>query len=428
VRLARPAEDVRRHNAALVLACVGEQPYPGDVADCPQSRPGGHAGVDGDAARVGGDADRLQPDALDPESSTGRNQEAITTGLRPVRQLQDVFPAVQAGCRRRHAQPKLDALRPEGLGDALAQSARLPRQQVIGALDHRDSRAHPGEGLRHLHADGATPEHQQSPRNLGEAGDLPVGPQAGQLCQAGHRRNRRVGSGGDDNVLRGIGRPVDRDGVRAGQPAATAHHLDTGTPSPRHLPGVVVIGHLEIAPGERRRYIHTAGDGFAGAGCSARRRQRFPRSQQGLGRDAAPVRAFPTEQLALHNGDMRTARGERRGTVFPRRSGAENDHIKIGTHGHRPPSSSESRQIDADLTTLTPFAASSTQGNSLAQCLVPERSAFARSWTPRQTREATRGFPGRVLAPRSGTVNGRPAGGHESGGRSVTSGRLFSHS
>ena len=83
VGLARLAEDVRRDDVALVLPDVGQRPDAGDVADRPQALARAQARVDGDAARVGLDADGLQAEPLDARAPAGGDEQPVAAQLRP---------------------------------------------------------------------------------------------------------------------------------------------------------------------------------------------------------------------------------------------------------------------------------------------------------------------------------------------------------
>src|SRR4051812_44468259 len=71
---------------------------------------------------------------------------------------------------------------------------------------------------------------------------------------------------------------------------------------------------------------------LAGTWDGAHRLERLTRAEQGLGRDAAPVRALPAEQLPLHDGDAQTSRGDGGRAVLPGCSAPENDRVIAGGH------------------------------------------------------------------------------------------------
>ena len=61
------------------------------------------------------------------------------------------------------------------------------------------------------------------------------------------------------------------------------------------------------------------------------------RAQQGLGRDARPVGALATDELAFDDGDAQTALGQRAGAVLAGRAGAEDDDVVVGHAGGSAP-------------------------------------------------------------------------------------------
>ena len=154
-----------------------------------------------------------------------------------------------------HAERKLDAVAPQDLAERLAERRGLARQHVLGALDERHLAAEAAHGLRHLDADRPAAEHEQAPRDGLHAGHLAVRPDALELAQARDRRHDRVGAGRDHDVLGRVRHAVDLDHARPGEPAASAQQVDAGAGEPALLPGVGVVRHHEVAPGERRRDV-----------------------------------------------------------------------------------------------------------------------------------------------------------------------------
>ena len=137
-------------------------------------------------------------------------------------------------------EPQLDAVRGQRLADGLAERARLTGEHVLAGFDECDRRAQACERLGQLDADGPAAEHEQPLRDVGEGRGLAARPHAVELAQAGHRRDHRVRAGGDDDVLGRVGLAVHRDGVRSGQTAVSAQHVDAGLARPRLLSRVVV--------------------------------------------------------------------------------------------------------------------------------------------------------------------------------------------
>ena len=119
-------------------------------------------------------------------------------------------------------------------------------------------------------------------------------------------------------MLGGVANAVDLHHARPGQPPATAKQVDAVIGEPTLLTGVGVVGDHEVSPGKDgldvdlrrgRRVVRTV-HGLA-------------RSQQRLGRNARPVRALATDQLALDERDAQTALCERAGAVLARRAAAD---------------------------------------------------------------------------------------------------------
>ena len=99
--------------------------------------------------------------------------------------------------------------------------------------------------------------------------------------------------------------------------------------------GVRVVRDHEVPPGERRRDVDLR----------ARRRlvcvvHGFTRAKQGLGRDARPVGALATHELAFDDGDAQTALRQRAGAVLAGRAGAEHDDVVVGHDGSSSPACS----------------------------------------------------------------------------------------
>ncbi len=99
--------------------------------------------------------------------------------------------------------------------------------------------------------------------------------------------------------------------------------------------GVGVVRDHEVTPGERRRDVDLR----------ARRRlvrlvHGFTRAKQRLGRDARPVRALATHELAFDHGDAQTALRQRAGAVLAGRPRAKHDDVVVGHDGSSSPACS----------------------------------------------------------------------------------------
>src|SRR6266511_5451893 len=199
------AEDVGGGDAPLVLADVGQRPDPGYVADRPDAVAGPHPGIDLDALPPGLDPDGVEPDAVGACASARRNQQAVAAQVALVLELEHEVLAVAPRARGVLAEAQLDPVGGEDLAKRLAERARLARQQVILALDERDLRAEAADRLGELDPDGPPAQHEQPPRGLFETRGFAACPQSVELVESRDRRDRRVRSGGDDDVLRLVG-------------------------------------------------------------------------------------------------------------------------------------------------------------------------------------------------------------------------------
>src|SRR5262249_22570994 len=188
---ARLAEEVRCDDPALVLPDVGQLPDAVDVADRPEALARAKARVDGDAARVGSDADALEADSLDARAPAGRGEEAIAAQRAAVVELERVVLALAARAGRVHAERDFDAVPAQDLGEGFAEASGLAAEQVLAALDECDFAAEATHGLRHFHADRPSAEHEQPAGHGLHARHLPVRPDALEAAQTRHGRDDR---------------------------------------------------------------------------------------------------------------------------------------------------------------------------------------------------------------------------------------------
>ena len=207
---------------------------------------------------------------------------------------------------------------------------------MLAALDERDLAAEPAHGLRHLDADRPAAEHEQAARDRLHAGHLAVRPDPVELAKSRDRRDDRVGAVREDDVLGRVAHAVDLDDAGAGEPAAAAQQVDAVVREPPLLARVGVVGDHEVAPGERCLDVDLAGRG----GVASRACDRLAGPQQGLRRDARPVRALAADELALDERDAQTALGECAGAVLARRAAAHDDDVVVAHVGSSPPACS----------------------------------------------------------------------------------------
>ena len=132
--LARLAEDVRGDDLALVLADVGEQPNPGDVADGPQPLPGAQLRVDPDAMLVERGADRLQAKPGYPRTPARGRQQPVPAQFPVVLEDQDVVGTVTPRGDHVYAEHQFDAVAAQLLTESFAERRWLVGQQVPGGF------------------------------------------------------------------------------------------------------------------------------------------------------------------------------------------------------------------------------------------------------------------------------------------------------
>ena len=277
--------------------------------------------------RVGLDADGLKAEPEHPRTPAGGDEQPLAAQLASVVDLDDIVLAVASCGARVRRQDELDALTAQNLAERLAQRRRLAPEHVLGHVDHRHLAAEPTHGLRHLHPDRPATENQQTAGNGLHRRHLAVAPDTVELAQARHGRHDRIGAVGENHVLCGVAHAVDLDDPGAGEPPAAAQQLDAAIGKEALLAGVGVVGDHEVTPGERRLDID-----LRGRGGLARPMDRLARPQQRLRRNAGPVGALPSHELALHDRHAQTALRQRARAVLARRAAAEHDHVIVAAH------------------------------------------------------------------------------------------------
>src|SRR5262249_8888400 len=161
----------------LILADVRELPDAVHIADRPQALACAQPRVDRNSATVGFDSDSLQADVCDAWAASGGDEQPITTQLATVIEFQDgLIPFASRG-RRAYAQRDFDAVTTECVGECFPQRPGLAREYVRGAFDEHRFAAQSLNRLRHLHADRATAEHDQSTRDSLHARRVTTRPQ-----------------------------------------------------------------------------------------------------------------------------------------------------------------------------------------------------------------------------------------------------------
>ena len=192
---------------------------------------------------------------MDPWAPARGHEQPVATQLAPVLELEDVVLVVAPRGGRAHGQDDLDALTAQDLAERLAQRRGLTAEQVLGLLDHHRLAAESPHGLRHLDADRATAQDEQTAGNGLHPGRLAVGPHPVELVHAGDRRHDRVGAVGEHDVGGCVALAADLHDARAGEPAGAAQEIDAVVRQPALLSGVGVVRDHEVAPRERRVHV-----------------------------------------------------------------------------------------------------------------------------------------------------------------------------
>ena len=232
------------------------------------------------------------------------------------------------------AEAELDALGPERFAQGLAEWLRLAGEHAIGAFDERHRGAHAGHGLGHLHAHGPASEHEQTVRDLGEAGHLAVGPHAFELTEAGYWWDHGLRARGDHHMLGGMLVVAHHHAPGTDQPCRATQQVDVLVRQVGGLGRVVVVRDHEVAPLEGGFGAHAAVHGLPRSRHLACRLQRLARAQQRLGRDAGPVVALAAHELALNDGHPEAAIGQMACAVLA--AGARPNHDDVVAHPASP--------------------------------------------------------------------------------------------
>ena len=301
-------------DACLVLALVGQQGTAVGVADDVQP-PAVHAGRTQVVVHLhvptGLEADGVQAQVVGQRTPADGDEDLVTGH----------GPAVLQGRRDGRVVGGPFGLHHPGAGDdrdphllqrvleLLTGEDFLARDQPILHLHDGDLlAAEPPHRLGHLDADHPATEDDQAGRDLLGLGDVAVGP-APDIAQPVDRRNRRPRADADDHALlrdQGADTAVlggDLDGPLPRQPAVTADEVHAGRVHPFDLARVVQARAEGVPSGQRLVDVDLARDGSPCTGNPTECRKRLARTQQGLGRHAAPVGALAAHELLLDDGD-----------------------------------------------------------------------------------------------------------------------------
>ena len=280
--------------------------------------------------RVGVDADRLEPDALDPRATTGRDEQSVAAERPSIVELEDEVVAV-ASCGRPRCTPSTSSMpsRRSTSPRASPSGAGSLASTLCGDVDEHDLAAEAAHRLRHLDADRTAAQDDEPAGHLGHRGDLAVGPHALELAEPGDRRDERRRAVGHDDVPCRVSHAVDLDGARVrrgGRCRGSGRCRDrramprrwcrcASTPCSRAMRTSPSTSTSRV----RRGLVRVVG--------------RLARPEQRLRRDARPVGALAADELALDDGDSEPTLGERAGTVLAGRAGAEDDDVVVAQDG-----------------------------------------------------------------------------------------------
>ena len=226
-----------------------------------------------------------------------------------------------------------DALRGEGGAHLVSRERLFASEQSRPAFDDDHLLApEPLEALRHLRADSTAAEHEQSARQLLGRRDVAVVPRV-DVCEPGNRRDQRSGARRDDHRLRCLERV--RRAVAGGdlhhplavQAALAPVERDVLVVEPLLLTIVGPVVRHVVALRERGGGIDLARDRLGGTGHPAGRGEHVTRADQRLRRDAAPVRALPTDELLLDEGRCQPSFRAPAGGDLSRWPTADHDHV-----------------------------------------------------------------------------------------------------
>ena len=310
---------------------------PGRVADNPEAIRDAQPSVARERRAPGRvDAVALEPQVVEREVSPDREQDRVALGDGSIGQVDGVGSLRTIGGARRdrpNSQADHHAVLAKGLGDDRGVPRMVGRHQPIARLHDRYGDAESDVRLGQLTARRAATEDQQAPGQGAREGRLAVGPDVDPL-EARQGRHLRGGADGDDDVpgLDPVGLVVvaDLDHAARDEVCRAAVHDGAGGFERLHVGGVVRLRRV------RRAIDHPVAP-VRGLAPRPRRRVRVVpsgRVEEGLGRQAADVRAAAADPAAIDDRDGRSALpGLERGRLAGR---ARADDHEVERVSHRP--------------------------------------------------------------------------------------------
>jgi hypothetical protein len=168
-----------------------------------------------------------------------------------------------------------------------------PRKQTIRTLDNHCLTTETSHNLRDLHARGAAAEHEEPARHRLHARGLAGTPHTFEVAEARDRRDDRIRSSCDDDVLRSVLNAIDGDDAPSRELARPSQQVDASVGQPLLLAGVGIVRHHEVPPGQRGLCIDLRAR--AGVACAL---NRFAWAEERLRWNARPVRGVLIRRFA----------------------------------------------------------------------------------------------------------------------------------
>ena len=273
---------------------------------------------------------RCEVDAGELGPAAHGDQQALGCQRLAALEVQGDPSLVLGGLHGTGAEMRPDAVRVERLGQLGTSLRLLAGHEPLQRLDDVDLGAEARERLGQLGADRTAPENQHQPRQLAGERRLAVGPVVDAI-ETRDGRDRRRGAGADDDPAAGGQRPVpDQHGARAGEVPLPADDLRALFDERLRGLRVVLVARYVVGPlsdlGEGDVPLDTGRCQCAGAVCLGKH---LGGAQEGLARDAAPVRALAADELPLDHRERDPRALQLTGHPLGHRAGADADDVEL---------------------------------------------------------------------------------------------------
>src|SRR4051794_37417838 len=323
VRDAFLAGEVRRGDAALILADVCELRDTGHVAGRPDVLTGHEPLVHRDASPAHLHVQVLEPEAFDVRLSACGDHEVRRLERLPAFQVEAVRARPSFHAFRPHVEAKLDPLFTEGIAEEVARVPVDPGENVVPALHDRDVRSQARVELGELAPDGSSADDDQALRHIVRGRALATRPGL-DVLEALDRRHRRYRPCRDHDLVALELLPVHLEPAGGGDDSAAPDDLSVQALDPLDLARVVLPGVL-VAPPEDPFRVDRRGDTV----CRARSEGDLDGTKERLRGDAGPVGALAADELRLdeRDADLLVETSEGGDERFPARTSSEDDDV-----------------------------------------------------------------------------------------------------